>query len=123
MQFLMGLNESYTTERVNILMMRPLSVVRQAYSLLIKVEKQREIRSSPQNVSNGMLINVDSSNISRNHIGRNFTNFKNRYKLKFKRMFYDYCKKIGHTKEKRYKLHGFPNNPKAGRDRRIFTSV
>lgn len=38
MQFLMGLNDTYSTVRTNILMMSPLPNVRQAYSLVIQDE-------------------------------------------------------------------------------------
>jgi len=40
-QFLMGLNSSYTAVRRNILMMTPFPSMSQAYSLLIQEEKQR----------------------------------------------------------------------------------
>nr|XP_016513157.1 PREDICTED: uncharacterized protein LOC107830191 [Nicotiana tabacum] len=42
-QFLMGLNDTYSAVRSNILMITPLPSVNQAYSLLIQDEKQREI--------------------------------------------------------------------------------
>ena len=47
MQLLMGLNESYNTVRSNILMMTPLPNVRQAYSLLVQEEMQRQVTSEP----------------------------------------------------------------------------
>ena len=40
-QFLMGLNESYTAVRGNILMMTPLPTLGQTYSLLVQEERQR----------------------------------------------------------------------------------
>ena len=40
-QFLMGLNESYTSVRGNILMMPPLPSLSQIYSLLVQEERQR----------------------------------------------------------------------------------
>ncbi|XP_070017893.1 uncharacterized protein [Nicotiana sylvestris] len=42
-QFLMGLNEAYSSVKHNFLMMSPLLTVNQAYSFLIQDEKQREI--------------------------------------------------------------------------------
>ncbi|XP_023524327.1 uncharacterized protein LOC111788256 [Cucurbita pepo subsp. pepo] len=47
MQLLMGLNQSYKTVRSNILMMSPLPNVRQAYSLLVQEEMQRQVTSEP----------------------------------------------------------------------------
>ncbi|KAG5556472.1 hypothetical protein RHGRI_006920 [Rhododendron griersonianum] len=43
MQFLMGLNETYSGIRGHILLMNPLPTVRKAYSLIIQEEKQREL--------------------------------------------------------------------------------
>jgi len=45
MQFLMGLNDIYNVVRSNILMMSPLPNVRQAYSLVIQEETQRQMTS------------------------------------------------------------------------------
>ncbi|KAL6348342.1 hypothetical protein AAG906_005643 [Vitis piasezkii] len=52
MQFLMGLNESYKAVRSNILMMSPLPNVRQAYSLIVQEEMQRQDRCRLKNGSN-----------------------------------------------------------------------
>ncbi|KAL7603258.1 hypothetical protein Lser_V15G16505 [Lactuca serriola] len=45
-KFLMGLNSDYSSARGNILMMKPLPTVSQAYALLIQDEKQREVHSA-----------------------------------------------------------------------------
>ena len=44
-QFLMGLNGSYTAVRGNILMMSPFPAMSQAYSLLVQEEKQRQVKN------------------------------------------------------------------------------
>jgi len=44
-QFLMGLNSSYTTVRGKILMMTPFSSISQAYSLLVKEERKRQVKT------------------------------------------------------------------------------
>jgi len=44
-QFLMGLNNSYTAIRGNILMMSPFPSMSQAYSLLIQEERQRQVKA------------------------------------------------------------------------------
>ena len=43
-RFLMGLNESYTPVRANILIMKPLPTLSQLYSLLVQEENQRQVR-------------------------------------------------------------------------------
>ena len=45
MQFLMGLNDSYSAIRGQILLINPLPSVRQAYSSVSKEEKQRLLSS------------------------------------------------------------------------------
>ena len=45
-EFLMGLNDSYTTARGNILMMNPFPSLSQVYSLLTQEERQRQVKSS-----------------------------------------------------------------------------
>ena len=44
-QFLMGLNSSYTDIRGNILMIVPFPTVSQAYSLLVQEKRQRLVKS------------------------------------------------------------------------------
>ncbi|KAF2323306.1 hypothetical protein GH714_034543 [Hevea brasiliensis] len=46
MQFLMGLNDPYKIVRSNILLMKPLPNVRQAYSMIIQEETQQQIGPS-----------------------------------------------------------------------------
>lgn len=45
-QFLMGLNEAYNSVRGNILMMKPLPSIAQAYSIILHQEIQREVHSN-----------------------------------------------------------------------------
>jgi len=46
MQFLMGLNDSYSAIRGQILLMNPLPSIRQAYSSVSQEEKQRILSST-----------------------------------------------------------------------------
>ncbi|XP_019239958.1 PREDICTED: uncharacterized protein LOC109219947, partial [Nicotiana attenuata] len=110
-QFLMGLNEVYTTMRGNILMMKPLPSLAQAFSLLVQEEKQREFKpSSHLNLESTSLHVNTAPSQHQNPFGAR--NFKTHYTVNSGqsrgRPFCDYCKRPGHTKDKCYKLHGYP---------------
>ncbi|XP_019260484.1 PREDICTED: uncharacterized protein LOC109238464 [Nicotiana attenuata] len=113
-QFLMGLNEVYTVVRGNILMMNPLPTIAQAFSILIQEEKQHEVR--PQNQLNLESVSMNVHSQPNNGFRTNYNqvtntgNQFNRSGYRGPRMFCDDCKRQGHTKDKCYKLHGFPQN-------------
>lgn len=74
-QFLSGLNDSYSTVRSSILMIVPVPSVEKAYSILIRDEKQKEVYSdclvfSPDSVS----CSASSSSNSRIHPSSQSTN-------------------------------------------------
>ncbi|XP_070051766.1 uncharacterized protein [Nicotiana tomentosiformis] len=107
-QFLMGLNEVYTVVRGSILMMNPLPNLAQAFSLLIQDEKQREIKPNNQMLFESASLSVNTSkpgSYRTNYAANNSSTGGNK-----PRPFCDYCKKLGHTKDKCYKLHGYPQN-------------
>ena len=99
-QFLMGLNGSYTAVRGSILMMSPFPAMSQAYSLLLQEERQRQVKYElsflEENASLSAGINKQPSV---------FKKIEN----KRSQLFCDHCKRTGHTMEKCYRLHGFPN--------------
>lgn len=133
-QFLMGLNETYTAVRGNILMMNPLPSLAQTFSLLVQDEKQREIKPNTQlfmestalNMGNSgkMIMESGSFNASssggastsrqprQNAAGNN--NFRTNYSQittyngNRGRIVCDYRRKTGHTRDRCYKLHGYP---------------
>ncbi|XP_075101826.1 uncharacterized protein LOC107805052 [Nicotiana tabacum] len=94
--------------RGSILMMNPLPSMAQPFCLLVQEEKQREIRPSNQLVMKSASLNVNttgSNNFRTNYLPNNKYFGNNR-----SRPMCDYCKKPGHTKDKCYKLHGYPQN-------------
>lgn len=115
MQLLMGLNESYTAVRGHILMMRPLPTVREAYALLVQEEKEREIGSGISYVPEASSMNVGDPNSSNSQFNRiqSQGSFKN--KVDYKKLFCDFCKRTCRTKERCFKLHGFPNKNNKGK--------
>nr|XP_033512246.1 uncharacterized protein LOC117276932 [Nicotiana tomentosiformis] len=122
-------------------MMNPLPSVAQAFSLLIQDEKQREVRPNNLLMMESASINVNTSrNISlpimestslNANVSRN-DNFKTNYSTgnhpkSRPRPFCDYCKRPGHTKDKCFKLHGYPQNnnfnPRFNKGKRISANM
>ena len=125
-QFLMGLNEVYTAIRGSILMMNPLPSLAKAFSLLVQDEKQREIKPNNQLFMELTSLNVHGSggastskqprqtqqsyppSAGNNSFRTNYSQTSNTYNNNRGRVVCDYCNKIGHTRNKCYKLHGYP---------------
>lgn len=102
MQFLMGLNESYKGVRSNILMMTPLPNVRQAYSLVIQEQTQRQL-SSELTETFTIAANVQSkaSGIKNtktcDHCHRSGHTIEECRTLKY---YCKFCNKNGHTEDR-----------------------
>ncbi|XP_049366613.1 uncharacterized protein LOC125831472 [Solanum verrucosum] len=128
-QFLMGLNEMYTVIRGNILMMSTLPSMAQAFAILSQEEKQREVRphnhtaldstslnalASSTGSKGGPRTNYNSSKWSTGVSGNlNNTNvFRGNSSTSRSSLFCDFCRRTGHTRERCYKLHGYPSNSK-----------
>ncbi|XP_070026534.1 uncharacterized protein [Nicotiana sylvestris] len=119
-QFLMGLNETYEHARSNILMIKPLPSVNQAYSLLMQDENQREIHVNPHFPTDGSSFlvrnqapqNHQTSNgpqfYTQQKTGNNSYKGKSEYKGKKNAQMYSYCKMTNQTIENCYRLIGFP---------------
>ncbi|XP_070015139.1 uncharacterized protein [Nicotiana sylvestris] len=129
-QFLMGLNEVYTIVRRSILIMNPLPTIAQAFYILIQEEKQREVKPSNSFSMDSAALNVSGSgndNFKTNYNQQGNNNTYRRYKENQfnsrSRPFCDYCKRPGHTKDKCYKLHGFPQSSRFNKGRRIAGNV
>ncbi|XP_049347852.1 uncharacterized protein LOC125812395 [Solanum verrucosum] len=128
--FLMGLNEVYTAMRGNILMMDVLPTMAQAFAILCQEEKQREMKPhnstaldstslvaySSTHTRKGFKTNYNSNRGSTSNSGN--SNFRassssvNAYSQTRPQLFCDYCKRSDHTKDRCYKLHGYPTSSK-----------
>ena len=60
MQFLIGLNADYKTMRGNLIMMRPLLSLSQAYNVILQEEKQRSFSLASHIVSQSSAFNVQT---------------------------------------------------------------
>ena len=102
MKFLMGLNDSFSQVRSQVLLMDPIPSLSKVYSLLIQEETQRS-------VPNTSFAKVDSTalaaKLSNEHLGSFLGSAAGKGKG---RPTCTHCGKTGHTGEKCYKKHGFP---------------
>ena len=100
MQFLMGLNETYTTVRGQILLMNPIPAVGKVFSLILQEERQRGIISTrPTTMSDSTALAAKGNNWPGKFPRQNTPNGP--------KPSCDYCGKVGYIKEKGYKLHGY----------------
>ena len=111
----MGLNESYSGARGQILLMNPLPSVRQAYASVVQEEKQRELGAAVTIPSNTAAMAVRGNyNMSKgrqsNQVHGNQSN-NSRNKEPFQ---CTYCGDMYHRKATCYKLIGYPlGHPKS----------
>ncbi|KAL4354578.1 hypothetical protein GQ457_06G014030 [Hibiscus cannabinus] len=89
MQFLMGLNESFAVVRGQILLMDPMPNITKVFSLVIQEENQRSVALP-------------------NHVAEATFAIKAQVNTRRSRPQCSHCGLLGHTKEKCYKLHGYP---------------
>ncbi|XP_019229907.1 PREDICTED: uncharacterized protein LOC109210885 [Nicotiana attenuata] len=118
-QFLMGLNETYTACRGNIMMMTPIPNIDKAYSLLLQEERQRSIQPTMNSPMDSSSFNASTQKFGQ-YSGQSKMNFNlntgggkrnNTAKGSDRRnMFCSYCQRAGHTIERCFKIHGYPNS-------------
>ncbi|XP_075099496.1 uncharacterized protein LOC142176264 [Nicotiana tabacum] len=105
LQFLMGLNESYSQSRSQIMMKYPIPSINKAYSLLIDQESQRSLANFTQ--TNQTTEGIEGAVF---YINKNSTSVCGNFKFRKNQVQCDYCHYKGHTKENCYKLHGYPSD-------------
>nr|XP_023894220.1 uncharacterized protein LOC112006153 [Quercus suber] len=102
MKFLMGLNDSFSQVRSQVLLMDPIPSLSKVYSLLIQEETQRS-------VPNASFAKVDSTilaaKLSNEHLGPFLGGVVGKRKEK---PTCTHCGKTSHTVDKCYKKYGFP---------------
>ncbi|KAF8405018.1 hypothetical protein HHK36_009914 [Tetracentron sinense] len=101
-QFLMGLNDSYSAIRSQILAMDSLPTVSKAYSLILQEEKQRELHVTNPTMPNSAILSV-TKHETHGATPQDSGQYKTRSRPRC-----DHCKRLGHVKSKCYKLHGYP---------------
>ena len=121
LQFLMGLNDSFSAVRAQILLTDPLPPINKVFSLIIQEERQREISISSLSHDTSTLMtktlmpNTVTSSLPNLHDsiafmtkttppGPRFT----KQNFRKDRPIFSHCGVVGHTIEKCYKVHGYP---------------
>ncbi|KAJ8620021.1 hypothetical protein MRB53_028550 [Persea americana] len=115
MQFLMGLNDSFSAIRSQILLMDPLPAVNKAYSLVLQEENQRLMRTRYESQIYGTNIVANEASATsflpsaaaatqnQQHFGRG-----NMPKLRREHPRCSHCNKLGHTEDRYCVKHGYP---------------
>ena len=104
MQFLMGLNESYSHIRAQILMMDPLPLITKVFALVIQEEHQRAINQNLPSSSEALMlatVSIEKPVSVPNALSYNSQSQSNR----------PYCthwNRSSHTVDRCYQIHGFP---------------
>ncbi|XP_010260173.1 PREDICTED: uncharacterized protein LOC104599359 [Nelumbo nucifera] len=118
MQFLMGLNDSFDHIKNQILLMDPLPTVNKAYSLVLRVKKQRDVHIAFAETVDGNAMLARSQNYRKDGTGRCATRKPPGYgrselqKQDYDKTEYrhcDHCNRDGHTKESCFKIYDYPD--------------
>ncbi|CAL9023896.1 unnamed protein product [Prunus brigantina] len=120
MQFLMGLNESYSAVRGQILLMNPLPSLRRAYALVSQEEKQRELGSARVVTESAAMVvrssqqqqranNNQRPNISQQHQQSRPNQLLHNSSFSQQSLLCSHCGDTNHVVETCWKLHGYPS--------------
>ena len=116
-QFLMGLNESFSHVRGQILLIDPLPPINKVFSLVIQEERQRMISSS------SISFNQNTTTLFTKTVSSNRFNGNKSSYVRKDRPICSYCGIAGHTVEKCYRIHGFPPGYKFNRGKNAPSSA
>ncbi|KAL5539285.1 hypothetical protein UlMin_045376 [Ulmus minor] len=113
MSFLMGLDDSFSQVRGQLLFMDPMPPINRVFSLIVQEEQQmRTNPSSDSSNSTGTMAFAVKTDVakfdgsgSQNSQNSNSSASKNQ---KRDRPYCTHCKILGHTMDRCYKIHGYP---------------
>ena len=97
MKFLMGLNDSFSQVRSQVLLMDPFPSVGKVYALLIQEEMQRSVTHQSGVKVDSIALVTKMQNFNANSSGKGKD-----------KPICTHCGKTGHIADKCYRLHGFP---------------
>ena len=114
----MHLNDEYESIRGQILLLDPLPNVNKAYSMIQRVEKQRQvtggvgvIREITANVTKSDGVGIgDSEQSPTAFLTRNTGKGRKDGRDNKAARYYNHCKKLGHNTDQYFKLVGYPES-------------
>ncbi|XP_011083380.1 uncharacterized protein LOC105165922 [Sesamum indicum] len=101
-QFLMGLSETFDHLRDQLLVMDPIPTVNKAYSMILRVEKQREVSMEGTEHVDNLAMQVRGGG------RKEFTPRQQRNYTDKRGLHCSNCDRPGHTRDTCFKLHGTP---------------
>nr|GEU94285.1 zinc finger, CCHC-type [Tanacetum cinerariifolium] len=107
-QFFMGLDESYTNVRGQILLIQPLPLVSKAYSILRREEMQRDIPKPTLTIHTTLNTTINYRPLQTNRNTQSTQSHKVVRRSSFRKGVYcTNCRKEGHYREECYKIVGY----------------
>ncbi|KAL0287825.1 UNVERIFIED_CONTAM: Retrovirus-related Pol polyprotein from transposon RE1 [Sesamum angustifolium] len=107
MQFLMGLNEHYDNIRSQILVLDPLPNVNKAYSMVLRVERQRQVNLEYAETGENVAMQVRTFDNRGNSGPKNYMRRKG--PTDKKHLICTHFNKSGHNKDTCFRIHGVPD--------------
>lgn len=105
LKFLMGLNDSFTATRGQILMMEPKPLLAKVFNIVSQEERQRSMKST-----SGVAFQASQMTSSPDSVVAAYAGGYNKQRP---RPICSHCGLAGHTVNRCYKLHGYPQGYKA----------
>ena len=108
-QFLMGLGSQYTAIRGHLLLMNPIPSLSEAYSILLQEENQRDCSSGSVVSAENTALSVRNYETGKSSMQGKSGKFQNKKSSNDNSaVVCDFCQMTGHTKDKCFCLHGYP---------------
>ncbi|KAL0302419.1 UNVERIFIED_CONTAM: hypothetical protein Scaly_3033300 [Sesamum calycinum] len=105
MQLLMGLSDAYDHVRSQILLMDPVPAVGKAYSMFLRIEKQREVYSGNFGIDREGVMATQLGEVARRIPNKG--PIKRRGFIDKKQLYCEHCEKSRHLRENCFELTGF----------------
>ncbi|KAL0284816.1 UNVERIFIED_CONTAM: hypothetical protein Sangu_2806900 [Sesamum angustifolium] len=104
----MGLNDDFGQIRNQVLVMDLLPSIAKAYSMLLRVEKQKQVQIDYMDSAHSVVLRSTGLESSQG-VGKYNGKFDRKNKVDKRSLFCGHCKKTGHAKDNCFKLHGYPD--------------